>query len=71
MIQIAIARGWLEGAEHAGRRAKLVDALARLALDPASPIRDKLQAPPLLAASMTAANLWKNPTAIHAVCSPR
>jgi hypothetical protein len=43
--------------EHAGRRAKLVDALARLALDPASPIRDKLQACRLLAVSMTAANL--------------
>ena len=57
MIQTAIARGWLEGDEHAGRRARLVDALARLALDPASPIRDKLQATRLLAVSMTAANL--------------
>jgi hypothetical protein len=26
MIQTAIARGWLEGDEHAGRRAKLVEA---------------------------------------------
>src|SRR5262249_15870224 len=57
MIQIAIARGWLEGEKHAGRRARLVDALARLALDPASPIRDKLQACRLLAVSMTAADL--------------
>ena len=57
MIETAIARGWLEGDELAGRRAKLVDALARLARDPASPIRDKLQATRLLAVSMTAANL--------------
>jgi hypothetical protein len=39
MIQTAIARGWLEGDELADRRARLVDALARLALDPASLIR--------------------------------
>ena len=39
MIRTAIARGWLEGAEHADRRARLVDALAKLALDPASPTR--------------------------------
>jgi hypothetical protein len=38
MIETAIARGWLEGVEHSDRRARLVDALARLALDPASPI---------------------------------
>jgi hypothetical protein len=44
MIHAVIARGWLDGDAHAGRRAKLVDALARLPLDPASPIRDKLQA---------------------------
>jgi hypothetical protein len=31
MIQTAIARGWLEGAEHADRRARLVDALIKLA----------------------------------------
>ena len=48
---------WLDGAEHAGHRAKLVDALARLAHDPASLIRDKLQACRLRACSMTAANL--------------
>jgi hypothetical protein len=57
MIETAIARGWLEGAEHADRRARLVDALVRLALDPASPSRDSLQACRLLAVSMTAANL--------------
>jgi hypothetical protein len=57
MIQTAIARGWLEGDEHAGRRAKLVDALTRLARDPTTPIRDKLQACRLLAVSMTSANL--------------
>src|SRR5690349_23526307 len=57
LIQTAIARGWLEGAEHADRRARLVDALARLALDPASPSQDSLQACRLLAVSMTAANL--------------
>ena len=43
-IETAIARGWLEGDELADRRARLVDALARLALEPASPIRDKLRA---------------------------
>jgi hypothetical protein len=57
MVQTAIARGWLEGAEHADRRARLVDALARLALDPASPSRESLEACRLLAVSMTAANL--------------
>jgi hypothetical protein len=54
MIHAVIACGGLEGDEHADRRAKLVDARARLALDPASPVRDKLQACQLLAASMTA-----------------
>jgi hypothetical protein len=57
MIQTAIARGWLEGAEHADRRARLVDALARLALDPATSTREALQATRLLAVSMSAANL--------------
>ena len=57
MIQTSIARGWLEGPEHADRRARLVNALASLALDPASPSRDSLQAYRLLAVSMTAANL--------------
>ena len=57
MIQTAIARGWLEGDEHAGRRAKLVDALARLAHDPATPDRDMLQASRLLALSVPATNL--------------
>ena len=56
MIQYA-ARGWLEGPEHADRRTRLVDALARLALDPATSDRDILQACRLLAVSMTAANL--------------
>jgi hypothetical protein len=57
MIQTAIARGWLEGPEHADRRARLVDALARLTRDPATPIRDVLQACRLLAVSMIAADL--------------
>jgi hypothetical protein len=57
MVQTAIARGWLEGPEHTARRARLVDALMGLIRDPASPIRDKLQACRLLAGSMTAANL--------------
>jgi hypothetical protein len=46
-----------DGPEHADGWARLVDALARLALDPASPSRDSLQACRLLAVSMTAANL--------------
>jgi hypothetical protein len=50
-------RRWLEGVEHADRQAQLVDALARLALDLASPIREKLQASGLLLVAMTAANL--------------
>lgn len=57
MIQTAVARGWLEGPAYAGRRAKLVDALANLALDPTTPVRDSLQACRLLVCSMTAANL--------------
>jgi hypothetical protein len=57
MVQTTIARGWLERPEHADRRARLVDALARLALDPTSPNRDSLQACRLIAGSMTAANL--------------
>ncbi len=57
MIQTAIARGWLEGPEHAEKRAKLVDALVKLADDPKTHDRDKLQACRLLVGSMTAANL--------------
>jgi hypothetical protein len=57
MIQTAIARGWLEGPEHAGKRARLVDALVKLAEDPTSTDRDKLQACRLLTCSMSLANL--------------
>jgi hypothetical protein len=57
LIETAIARGWLKGVEHSDRRLRLVDALARLALDLASPIRESLQACRLLAVSMTVANL--------------
>jgi hypothetical protein len=57
MIRTAIAGGWLDADELAERRARLVDALVKLALDPASPTRESLQAGRLLAVSITAANL--------------
>jgi hypothetical protein len=57
MTQIAIARAWLEGPYHAERRARLVDCLVKLALDPSTPVRDNVSAYRLLACSMTGANL--------------
>ena len=57
MIQTAIARGWLEGDEHAGRRARLVDALVRLALDPATSMRETPQACRLLMVTISNANI--------------
>jgi len=57
MIQTAIARGWIEGPEHAGKRARLVDALVKPAEDPTSTDRDKLQAWRLVTCSMSLANL--------------
>jgi hypothetical protein len=57
MIQTAIARGWLEGPEHAERRARLIDSLVKLALDDATPVRDSVSACRLLAYSMTDANI--------------
>ena len=57
VIQTAIIGGRLEGDEHAGSRAKLVDALARLAHDPATSMRETLQACRLLMVTMSNANL--------------
>ena len=57
MIQTAVRRGWLDGPEHAERRADLVEALVELVTDPATPIREMIQAAGIMMTSISNANL--------------